>query len=41
MIRPFVSILVFFVHLRSKGEIIVAMDPDLRDMYFCEVVRGD
>ena len=24
-----------------KGEIIVAMDPDLRDMYFCEVVRGD
>lgn len=24
-----------------KGEIIVAMDPDLRDMYYCEVVRGD
>lgn len=24
-----------------KGEIIVAMDADLRDMYFCEVVRGD
>ena len=24
-----------------KGEIIVAIDPDLRDMYYCEVVRGD
>ena len=24
-----------------KGEIIVAIDPDLRDMYYCEAVRGD
>jgi len=24
-----------------KGEIIVARDPDLEDMYVCEVVRGD
>lgn len=24
-----------------KGEIIVAIDPGLRDMYYCEVVRGD
>ena len=24
-----------------KGEIIVARDPDLLDMYYCEVVRGD
>ena len=24
-----------------KGEIIIAIDPDLRDMYCCEVVRGD
>lgn len=25
----------------NKGEIIVAWDPDLRDMYVCEVVTGD
>lgn len=25
----------------NKGEIIVAGDPDLRDMYVCEVVAGD
>ena len=25
----------------NKGELIVAWDPDLRDMYGCEVVRGD
>lgn len=25
----------------NKGEIIVACDPDLRDMYVCEVVKGD
>ena len=24
-----------------KGELIVARDPDLEDMYCCEVVRGD
>ena len=24
-----------------KGEIIVAWDPDIKDMYVCEVVRGD
>lgn len=24
-----------------KGEIVVAIEPDLRDMYYCEVVRGD
>lgn len=24
-----------------KGEIIIAHDPDIRDMYCCEVVRGD
>ena len=24
-----------------KGEIVVARDPDLKDMYYCEVVRGD
>ena len=24
-----------------KGEIVVAIDPDLRDMYYCEVMRGD
>lgn len=24
-----------------KGEIIVARDPGLNDMYYCEVVRGD
>ena len=24
-----------------KGEIVIAMDPDIRDMYCCEVVRGD
>lgn len=24
-----------------KGEIVIAHDPDLRDMYCCEVVRGD
>ena len=24
-----------------KGEIVVAWDPDLRDMYVCEVVAGD
>ena len=24
-----------------KGEIVVAIDPDLRDMYECEVVRAD